>query len=1124
MVTHAPVTILPLSARPIFVAVFTVLSATCILCGASAATGGDSPQYTIVPESERISDYQSRYYLAQILSYSDSTLEKAQQQYEILKDAYPDSLSPRKEYIDVLMRRTLYDDALREIDVLFGMNITEPDLVRRKIRLLLITGDRSRAEFMIDSLLTNGHAGGALAEEIINIFLAQGMPDPASTILERLTKLLCPQDPVIHVRIADRYFEEDNIRSAGRHYEYAYKIDSENPVIVRKYGLFLARAGGIVQAHKILEKALSRNPHDAAVSGALARVYLRMGEALSARKIAETALEVDPNNENLLLVLADIETALGHYAIVTAIMDTLLAMDSDDWVRSAVADKMMAFGEFYRAESLVRAELDKDVRLTDYGRKYAEILIGMQRYEEAEEVCHLLAMRHKNPEQAHALLARLRIYEKDYDAALNYLEKIPGIGNNNLEFMQIKAEALSGLGLTDSTIAVYRTMLENYPDRPDIRHRVGRLLLERNEPDLAARNMQAALELNPYSIQYKYDYGKALNHPMDELFSVLQKSDTLSSIQLCDYARAFSGDRRMAMAAELYERCIEKDPDNFHAHIELALVYAGNNEYERALTLLKELRLRFPDHYKIMLWEARITGWARKYDESIRLYEHMRALNSNDPLPAREMARTAMWGKKISTAMSAYGSLVRNPVDEMYRAILDYHADTDKNTDNSRLAADFERHNVKGNAYDGYEYIYTNDLFSSNNRSCIQDSSLLWKTLNLVSEYKLQKRVSLERDAKLFVYENRLLHALDSYRLLLDFEPGNQEALFDVAQLHCRLGRTTCAEKYYRRLLFLDPNHGLAARALELGIKKSGPSTGPEFNYWRERGRGDLSHMSRTGTGYSVLIPVKAFHLIKLTGHRWSEDPGSGHAVLESGGISVNFDVGLKTWMKFQSSWTYKQYSGSGYDDLQSGYVGIFYNMKDYLQTMLMYNRTNELYNITGLKRGIQADVLTIQTDSNINRYISLQGTGKAIRYTDGNAGKYMAVQTAYNATEYPHVIRLAATGEYRDTRHKSIFRFSDQMLDIMHPYWTPQGFYAGRVALEWYHDISKFIFCGSEEHSYSLKLSFGNESMDNAFTVLDGEWRYEFAEKWMMSIRGMMHRSREWDAEYFWGTVQFRL
>ena len=102
--------------------------------------------------------------------------------------------------------------------------------------------------------------------------------------------------------------------------------------------------------------------------------------------------------------------------------------------------------------------------------------------------------------------------------------------------------------------------------------------------------------------------------------------------------------------------------------------------------------------------------------------------------------------------------------------------------------------------------------------------------------------------------------------------------------------------------------------------------------------------------------------------------------------------------------------------------------------------------------------------------------------------------------------------------------RSSDNsLIDIIHPYWTPRDYWGGALTLEWRHDISELMFCGTDMHYYDIRVSFGTDTEDNPSCAVEAEWRYEFKKHWMMQVKGLVQFSEEWDASGVWAKLQYQ-
>jgi hypothetical protein len=188
------------------------------------------------------------------------------------------------------------------------------------------------------------------------------------------------------------------------------------------------------------------------------------------------------------------------------------------------------------------------------------------------------------------------------------------------------------------------------------------------------------------------------------------------------------------------------------------------------------------------------------------------------------------------------------------------------------------------------------------------------------------------------------------------------------------------------------------------------------------------------------------------------------------------------------------------------------------------YDRTDELYNYFGIKQGIQANSWWMSVNSDITHKLEVMGQAKYMSYNDDNDAQRYLLGAGYSFTDHPRIFKVALTGEYRNTKDSDEYHYEDDhLVNITHPYWTPQNYYAGGVTFEWYHDLSKLLFCGSQLHFYDLALTLGTDTESNPSVELRGEWHYEFLNHWTFSITGLIHRSQSWDAEGMWGSIRYQ-
>ncbi|MDY6863518.1 MAG: hypothetical protein SV062_11110 [Thermodesulfobacteriota bacterium] len=430
----------------------------------------------------------------------------------------------------------------------------------------------------------------------------------------------------------------------------------------------------------------------------------------------------------------------------------------------------------------------------------------------------------------------------------------------------------------------------------------------------------------------------------------------------------------------------------------------------------------------------------------------------------------------------------------------------------------------KGSVYKGYEEFvkhldYVVQLLSSDQKKKIESA-----VIELLPAFKIQKAIYLESLAKWLVWNKWYKKAIKVYQELIDFKPGNEEAYFDCAQVECILGLCDIEGKTYQNLLNIDPLHSLARKALERQNIRSNPSVDLMHWYWKEEGRDDLAQITRNRTDLALDIPIFCRYHLRIVGHRWLEDPQSKSGSFAANGHTLGFNGILSPHIKLETGWTNKNYTDEEFRTRDTGYAYVWFNLRDHALLGLGYDKTNELYNYFGIKQGIQADSWWISGALNITRQLEIELKTKYLDYKDHNEGNRYFVSASYQFTDHPRIFKITLSGKYLDTERTSLFKYEgDTLIDIIHPYWAPESHKAGNIIFEWYHDISKFLFCGSELHFYDLRLGYGNETENNHSVQFEGEWHYEFYNHWIYSIKGLLHRSRDWDSEAVWAMLKYQ-
>lgn len=528
---------------------------------------------------------------------------------------------------------------------------------------------------------------------------------------------------------------------------------------------------------------------------------------------------------------------------------------------------------------------------------------------------------------------------------------------------------------------------------------------------------------------------------------------------LNEWANVYMQNALPEIALILYSASLELDSKYFPAKIGMAESLSILSFYNHALEIYQELLQIFPQNAKLMLAIARMYAWDKKYDTAIGIYDRIIDLNPLDPVPYREKARTALWNKKFDLAMATYNK------------ILEIH-------------------------WDG------------------------------LAEYLIHKSIMLEKRAKEQNWNKRYICSINAYKELLAFNPGNEEALFDYAQVYCSLGLCEYSKDVYNYILNLDPNHRLVKMALDRNEILNNPGLQSNLSYWREIGIGTFSasQIARYRLDEVFEMPLSCRSHLRFIQQEYVENPFLNFKFYPAEGQTIEADcIFNEHWSGFVSA-TYKNYFHKFRSTITS-HNRFLFTANDYLQVLLSCNKEDEIYNFFSLKQAIQSTVSLLTLSSKLTRYWNISGTYQYYSYNDHNSQVHYNLFTEYQITENPNnLLKVILQGEYRNAAHQSIsIIIGQQLVDMIHPYWTPDKYFAGSLTLEWYHDYRQFVFCEAPQRYVDIKITGGTDNVNNPSIEAILEWKHEFDYFWGFEIKGYIHRSPLWKAEGAWGTIYYR-
>lgn len=866
-------------------------------------------------------------------------------------------------------------------------------------------------------------------------------------------------------------------------------------------------------------------PQDPLVYLGISKIWILQKKYEEGRNALCYALSLNSGDPLTIAEAADVEALYGHARQSRCLYQLAFAMSPDpSTLMIRYADTIQTWGEFYQSEKIYREYLNRHPDSMNVWMKLAHNLWSAKRYPEAEGIYYRLLAACPCDSKVLLALARLKLLEDDYCEALELVDELLCQNPCNQDYIQLKGEILFQMGRYCDAIEVYKKLIYSKKYGLHALITIGRSYLKLHEDCTAEYYFRLAAASYPESVEAEfYAAGFEATVSMEYVEYILRSTSSPQRLQ--EWGQVYEDNKFVHIATLLYDASVKADPDYLPARFSLADIYASEREYGPAICIYEQLNQEFPNSAKIMIRLARVLSWAQDYCASMAMYDKMIFLNPSDSLPRIEMGRVAFWANLITISMNSFQAIYRTPVDkEFYMALLQI---CDINQPDYWCALNELRAYIQcGSVYQGYEMFVRKYEDFKKYLWPWQQSILDSIIAAYFCDFRTQKYAYLERLAICQFWEKEYLASICTFKELIGFTPWNEEALFTLAQAYCNAGLCDCAANTYCQLLHISPLHKLAITALSNQRLRNRVSLADNYYYWKEQGRQGLNDVAKNRDSLVLEIPFGCTNHLRLIESLWYERALNNQQNIRSNEVAIEGDTIYNKHISAKAGFAFKNYRSHEFKSRLTGFAHVIYQFCDGLQLDFGYDKTNQLYNLFGYQQGTQADTWSIAATKDMNHCWNLSGWYKHYIYNDSNDMDEVQLMSTYAFTEDPKIFKLSVWGQYRNTKHADIFVFAPNtttLINIIHPYWTPQNYFLGAITFEFFRDYAPIVFCGNLLQYADIKFTVKTDTESDPGFQINGEVKYEFKSAWSLTLTGLIHRSRQWNAEGFWGILQYR-
>ena len=249
-----------------------------------------------------------------------------------------------------------------------------------------------------------------------------------------------------------------------------------------------------------------------------------------------------------------------------------------------------------------------------------------------------------------------------------------GEGVNQKELKELLGDSYMIEQDYDSSVKKYREVLEKDPQNIKARVSLADVLSWQKQYDEAISEYLKVLEIRPQDFEakkklaavyvWKKDFPKA-----EVLYQEILAKDPRDLKQAVAFAEICFRLGKTQEAEERLKGVLEKDPKNRDAKVLLGDVYAGNEDFKKALKLYREVLAEKYDR-KVKAKIGDVLSWTRDYRGAFRIYDELLA-EKDDKNIRIQKARALGWERKYGRSRKEYQKILSQGPDELVEEEMD---------------------------------------------------------------------------------------------------------------------------------------------------------------------------------------------------------------------------------------------------------------------------------------------------------------------------------------------------------------------------------------------------------------------------------------------------------------------
>jgi tetratricopeptide (TPR) repeat protein len=955
-----------------------------------------------------------------------------------------------------------------------------PEVVIRAARAYALDGDLFRAAFLVDRYLS-----GIRPEE----------PRAPLAMGSMLLDLDRPYDAMPYL-IEKR---KQLLASPEATEEYQLKVLEILASMARGF----ARLGDRQQAMEAIQELAPRAPKQTAIRNTLGDILFELNEFELAGHVYNQVLAVDPANAPALIGIARVYLETFQPTAAKRVLDSFIPnAESQRQYLLAYSSYHQTVGEYTEAKQIYKDMLRRNENDHEVRFSLGQLYDFTGEWEKAKAEFAKIPPLDKMARKARLWFGLVLLHQRKFAEAAQVAEQFMRDDPNNPEGIALHVRALAKMGQFDRAVEAGRGYLASgtRDDRSAtvVRLAIGRALLEANRNLDAAREFEIILSRPAGRVPEAY-YGLArsaerLGNPdraRDIIATLCGTSggDLRNRLMLADfYSRDFDDNK----VIEIINSMIGFEESNVALLIRLADAYQRLSRWSgnpaEAFTAAQQIIRQSPTNVRGHLAMARSFAVAQNYRKASVQYDQLIAIDPDYTVPPRERARVLYSDHQYSAARTQFNVMLSPTPEERVLSQMTYEVQRDVRlrqafapylngqmggpalrAELARLASSCPAEEVR---------------LAAHRLICDYDATLAW-----------QEAYRLERDAKELKGQKNYM-AVPQYQALIQFEPYNTEATYDLGQTFGDLRQTRAELNWYAATLAADPTHRDSVVYSERASAEISPKLDLRFDWMRQRGRSGLASIDRQQYLGAVSLPIGDENEFVQLGYM-----RRGYNPLDDASFwgNIPFVRAQKKWddsrLMTYGQLNLEEYAdGRGFSTRPTFDLGYWYDQNDCIRTRGGVFLENVAENGESVRQDIFRYGLYCGADFHPTRTWEFGGQYTYAHYSDDNDMHYAHLYNGVSLTMQPKQIKLVQTVDFWSYREQTQFPTPLQFLQpgTIHPYFAPDAYAQWQLRVEWYHWLSRDTYVHSNQCWYSLQYGIVTDSELVTFHSLRAIFNYD--------------------------------